>query len=339
MLDLRERSGLSYQEIAEREGIRVTAVETLIWRARQAFKREFEALSGEGCIAGIPVTVLGVGLLRRMLRAAGRAAGSVPARLSALGPQAVVATVGGAVATAALVVASASGGPHPASHVTQSATALAPVTRLPTTQGHMQVSAPANGEAHHAAPGRAATAGQRPLSVDDGSHAAGPARTVSAPAGASHRGGAGGAGGATSVGGSGGSDPSAGPPPGGLVKQINKVIGGAVGVLGTAGQVVTSVEGAVADTTRDLANALTSQGVTKMLNGDVNDAVAALKGANSITSVGSVLASAGSVPGAISSGLADAGGSVSPPSGGTGERNAGRPSDGRSSGLLGNLLG
>ena len=32
VLDLRERSGLSYQDIAVREGIRITTVETLIWR-------------------------------------------------------------------------------------------------------------------------------------------------------------------------------------------------------------------------------------------------------------------------------------------------------------------
>ena len=48
-----------------------------------------------------------------MLRATGRAVARVPARLSGLGPQAVVASVGGAVAAAALVVASTSGVAHP----------------------------------------------------------------------------------------------------------------------------------------------------------------------------------------------------------------------------------
>ncbi len=44
VLDLREASGMSYQEIADKEGIGITTVETLIWRARKAFKREYSAL-------------------------------------------------------------------------------------------------------------------------------------------------------------------------------------------------------------------------------------------------------------------------------------------------------
>ncbi len=133
VLDLRERSGLSYQDIAVREGIRITTVETLIWRARQAFRREFEALSGsDGTLAGIPVGVLGIGLIRRMLRATGRAVARVPARLSGLGPQAVVASVGGAVAAAALVVASTSGVAHP-EHATARAETTAATTGSATT--------------------------------------------------------------------------------------------------------------------------------------------------------------------------------------------------------------
>jgi RNA polymerase sigma-70 factor, ECF subfamily len=110
VLDLRERSGLSYQAIAEQEGVRVTAVETLIWRARQAFKREYTALSGpEERLAGIvAVGALQAGVLRRVLRAAS----SVPGRVGSMAPQGVFAAVGGAVATAAIVVASASPGTH-----------------------------------------------------------------------------------------------------------------------------------------------------------------------------------------------------------------------------------
>lgn len=41
VLQMREGSEWSYRKIAEHEGVGVTAVETLLWRARQALKREF----------------------------------------------------------------------------------------------------------------------------------------------------------------------------------------------------------------------------------------------------------------------------------------------------------
>jgi RNA polymerase sigma-70 factor, ECF subfamily len=114
VLDMRERSGLSYQAIAEREGIRVTTVETLIWRARQAFKREFSALDGS---AGLGGSVLGLGFLRRLLRGirglrTTRSVGALSTKLAAVSSQGVLVAVGGAVATAAIVVASASGAHH-----------------------------------------------------------------------------------------------------------------------------------------------------------------------------------------------------------------------------------
>jgi RNA polymerase sigma-70 factor (ECF subfamily) len=45
VLELREGSEWSYKEIARFEGVEVSAIETLLWRARQSLKREFEALS------------------------------------------------------------------------------------------------------------------------------------------------------------------------------------------------------------------------------------------------------------------------------------------------------
>lgn len=46
VLQLREGSGWSYQRIADHEGVPIGAVETLLWRARQALKREFAVLCG-----------------------------------------------------------------------------------------------------------------------------------------------------------------------------------------------------------------------------------------------------------------------------------------------------
>ncbi|MFZ0666301.1 MAG: sigma-70 family RNA polymerase sigma factor [Acidimicrobiales bacterium] len=112
VLELRERSGLTYQQIAEKEGLRITTVETLIWRARQAFKREFLELSGaEGAMVGI----LGTGVLARALRRLVRMPKAIGAKVVALGPSGIAAGVGGAVATGAIVVASVAGG-HAATH-------------------------------------------------------------------------------------------------------------------------------------------------------------------------------------------------------------------------------
>ncbi len=69
VLDLRERFGWSYQKIADQEGVGVSAVETLLWRARNALKREFALLAGSegkaGALVGL-VMVLPRNALRRM---------------------------------------------------------------------------------------------------------------------------------------------------------------------------------------------------------------------------------------------------------------------------------
>jgi RNA polymerase sigma-70 factor (ECF subfamily) len=133
VLDFREGSGMSYQEIADKEGIRITTVETLIWRARKAFKREYSALvdSDERLAAIIGSGALQAGLLKRVLRLAGKA----PAKVIAGGPQAAATAVGSAVAATALVVAATSTAPHQAHSATpvgltnQGAQPLAPGAR------------------------------------------------------------------------------------------------------------------------------------------------------------------------------------------------------------------
>jgi RNA polymerase sigma-70 factor (ECF subfamily) len=68
ILSLREGSGWSYQMIADHEGVGITAIETLLWRARQALKREFSALAGaDGRLAGIVGAVVGLAAVRRWL--------------------------------------------------------------------------------------------------------------------------------------------------------------------------------------------------------------------------------------------------------------------------------
>jgi len=53
VLQLREESGWSYQQIADHEGVGIAAVETLLWRARQSLKREFASLAGPEGGAGV----------------------------------------------------------------------------------------------------------------------------------------------------------------------------------------------------------------------------------------------------------------------------------------------
>ena len=66
VLAMREGSGWSYQQIADHEGVEIGTIETLLWRARQALKREFAAVSeSKGALAGFLVAT--GGLFRRVL--------------------------------------------------------------------------------------------------------------------------------------------------------------------------------------------------------------------------------------------------------------------------------
>jgi RNA polymerase sigma-70 factor (ECF subfamily) len=106
-LELREWHELSYEEIASRVGVTVGTVESLLWRARQALKREVTALSGQqGVLGGVPL--LGW-LLRRVrgararLRPRASRAGAAPVTGGAF-------TALGAAVVAGVVAAVVSGG-------------------------------------------------------------------------------------------------------------------------------------------------------------------------------------------------------------------------------------
>jgi RNA polymerase sigma-70 factor, ECF subfamily len=63
VLAMREGSGWTYQQIADHEGVEIGTIETLLWRARQALKREFAVLSeSKGALAGF---LAGAGALVR----------------------------------------------------------------------------------------------------------------------------------------------------------------------------------------------------------------------------------------------------------------------------------
>lgn len=66
---MREDEGLAYDEIAARTGESISSVESLLWRARQAFRREFTVLSaGQACLAALALPAALAGRLRHTLR-------------------------------------------------------------------------------------------------------------------------------------------------------------------------------------------------------------------------------------------------------------------------------
>jgi RNA polymerase sigma-70 factor (ECF subfamily) len=74
VLAMREGSGWTYQQIADHEGVEIGTIETLLWRARQALKREFNVLSeSKGALAGFFLgagTAIRTGLMRVARRTA-----------------------------------------------------------------------------------------------------------------------------------------------------------------------------------------------------------------------------------------------------------------------------
>ncbi|MGA2520153.1 MAG: sigma-70 family RNA polymerase sigma factor [Acidimicrobiales bacterium] len=108
VLDLRENRGLSYQAIADHEGVALSAVETLLWRARQALKREFAALSAsDRSLGGLGVLGASLAVLRRLLRLPVH----VTRRLVHLGPVSALVTVGSVAGTSAVLVVAGTGVP------------------------------------------------------------------------------------------------------------------------------------------------------------------------------------------------------------------------------------
>jgi RNA polymerase sigma-70 factor, ECF subfamily len=115
VLAMREGSGWTYQQIADHEGVEIGTIETLLWRARQALKREFTVLSeSKGALAGF---LIGTGALirRGALRVAHRSAviqGSVGSGSGGLrNALAGVAVTSAAVAAAIVAPHALSSGP------------------------------------------------------------------------------------------------------------------------------------------------------------------------------------------------------------------------------------
>jgi RNA polymerase sigma-70 factor (ECF subfamily) len=133
VLAMREGSGWTYQQIADHEGVEIGTIETLLWRARQALKREFAVVSdSKEALAGFLIAT-GALIRRTVFRAAHRGAtvhhnssgrgGSGAMRNAVAG----VAVTGAAVAAAFIAPHALTGSPSGAASAPASALAAPPL--------------------------------------------------------------------------------------------------------------------------------------------------------------------------------------------------------------------
>lgn len=143
-LEQRETAGWTYEQMAAHSGTTIASVESLLWRARQALKREFVAIAGpDGVLAGFPVIGLVVRKLHRArMRLAGwlGRSGGVP---ELAGGNAMVASVLGSGAAACLATVGSLLGPSMAAAAAGSATA--PSTPMAPAQSHSSTAVAAAG--------------------------------------------------------------------------------------------------------------------------------------------------------------------------------------------------
>jgi RNA polymerase sigma-70 factor (ECF subfamily) len=141
ILHLREGSGWSYQRIADHEGVGITAVETLLWRARQALKREFATLAGaEGRFGAWLGGALSLAGLKRLLSLPVRAM----RRSAHSGVQGAALAAGSAVAATAMVIGAVSS--PAATSGSSDATPRASFSQVPTTSLPLSALTPAPSE-------------------------------------------------------------------------------------------------------------------------------------------------------------------------------------------------
>ena len=130
VLAMREGSGWTYQQIADHEGVEIGTIETLLWRARQALKREFAVVSeSKEALAGFLIAT-GAFFRRTLFRVAHRSAGVSQQGGAAGGlrnAMAGVAVTGAAVAAAFIAPHALSGGPGTPAPAAGSALAAPPL--------------------------------------------------------------------------------------------------------------------------------------------------------------------------------------------------------------------
>jgi RNA polymerase sigma-70 factor, ECF subfamily len=277
VLAMREGSGWTYQQIADHEGVEIGTIETLLWRARQALKREFAAVSdSKGALAGFLVAS-GALFRRAFFRVAHRGAttqqqtGGTSGGMGLRNALAGAAVAGAAVAAAfiaphALKVndPNAAAAAPEASAQAAPPLALAPGTGTGTSSGSEAALGTVAGAGGSLPPGDSGSGtSDGPRGVGGGSAVAGLAGGVSGLAQGSS--GAQQLGGAVSQGVS--------QATGGVNGAVNNLGGTVNGVTNGVGGVVNGVTGGVNNTVNGVTNTVgstlngVSQGVSGLVNG------------------------------------------------------------------------
>jgi RNA polymerase sigma factor (sigma-70 family) len=291
VLAMREGSGWTYQQIADHEGVEIGTIETLLWRARQALKREFAVVSeSKEALAGF--LVAGGALFRRTIfRIAHRGATVQQQGSSAGGIRNAVAGAaftGAAVAAAFIAPHALSSRPsQPAPGSAASALAAPPLVlgepvpagtgsaAAATTPQTSNVAAPAGSSGPSAAPGSGSATAKAGGAAGGGSSLLGGVLSGGSSDGGtgglgSGTGGLGGAvGGVTST--VGGVTNTVGGVVGGVTGTVGGLVGGLTGGLGGGtgglGGTVGGVGGTVNNVTNDVTNTVNSLGLGGLLGG------------------------------------------------------------------------
>jgi RNA polymerase sigma-70 factor (ECF subfamily) len=167
VLHLREQQGWSYQRIAEYYDVSLGTVEQLLWRARRALRREFEAVAGPDArgLAALPAIAW---ILRRLTSVRARLEGWSQHAMAPLANNAVSMVV---AVTGAVVLAGGVHGPTPA---TAQATPAPPaVVRIGTVSANTVAPARDTGPSTRPAIGTGAAAAA-PAGEDPGLRPVGP---------------------------------------------------------------------------------------------------------------------------------------------------------------------
>jgi RNA polymerase sigma-70 factor (ECF subfamily) len=285
VLAMREGSGWTYQQIADHEGVEIGTIETLLWRARQALRREFAIVSeSKGALAGFLIAT-GALIKRTVFRVAHRGS-TVHSQGNGGTGGGVRDGLVGAVAVASAAVAAAFVVPH----------ALAGPSAAPAAGSGSALAAPALTTLGTTAAAAAASATQ---AANSASHTA-------SSTGGSGTNGSGGASGGASVSGGSTSSPAGGlrAGAGGITNGVSQTTGGlsqaAGGVTGGLGSTVGGLTGGLGTTVGGVTGGLgtTVNGVTGGLSttvGDLNNTVGGLT--NTVGGPGAGSSSSGSSSG------------------------------------------
>ncbi|MGP0031023.1 MAG: RNA polymerase sigma factor [Acidimicrobiales bacterium] len=246
VLAMREGSGWTYQQIADHEGVEIGTIETLLWRARQALKREFTVLSeSKGMLGGFlaGAGTMGALLRRGFLRAAHRSAalqqsgGSGGFRNALAGVAFTSAAVAAALITPHALSGTGASGSTPGPAL--AAANIASPALGPTTDAFAPLTSAAGGVPAAAVAGAGSTT----------STAATATATSAGALGTTHTAGAGGNGGSGGSGGGGGGLIGGAPSPSlpGSSGLTQTVAGASGAVSGLTNQVTTTVSQSVSN--------------------------------------------------------------------------------------------